>query len=586
MKMGSVPADGILSALFIDYDNIYLSLKNRNQEAAARFARNPVMWISQLMNGRLIKGERQRGLHRRIAVARCYGNPVPWRQGRNGPEDPHCFARVRHHFLRAGMEVVDCPKVTSQFKNASDIRIACDIRDFIDHRVRYDEFIILSGDSDFTPVLLNLRSYDRRRVIYTNEYTSPYYRAFCDGWVEEPELINALLQMQPLSAPEAHAEIAYDPQYYDYNAPAAVAHSPAPALQAPPSADQAKRRKFAPGEGAVQSLIDDFKAIGQEITQLVVDIVEKSQKPVPLAFLADRAQKMIGQPKTVGTNWAGSGGFLNFLQQNLPPHLKISDKPPQVVYNPAKHKLAVEGSAQEPAPRNGAAMAPPQPAASSSSKLGELQQSITRIYTACQAPPLPPSEYQLLFTLIAAEVRDHGFRPNETAAAVVARAQDAGLKLSPGDVAFVLGAVDEIDPWLERTQSAAAVARAYRDYVLRRCQAAGLNLTDDEHQLIQVWFGASQWGQQRNENNAEKLRGPSPLPRAPFASPRSDGFGHGDAGNDRKYGSDLARRPASPQAGERSDIPLPPDFCFEPEPQIESPLDLGARSPIRLNLLK
>src|SRR5262249_47734959 len=128
-----------------------------------------------------------------------------------------------------------------------------------------------------------------------------------------------------------------------------------------------------------------------------------------------------------------------------------------------------------------------------STKYVELQHSITRIYEASKAPPLPPSEYQVLFTLIATEVHENSFSALKTGAAVVERAEKHGVRLHMKDVAFVLDAIDEMDPWLEHTRSAGAVARAYRDFVLTKCNAAGLKLTEDEYQLIQVWFGASQW---------------------------------------------------------------------------------------------
>ncbi|HET9395575.1 MAG TPA: NYN domain-containing protein, partial [Nitrospiraceae bacterium] len=189
-----VSAGVCLSALFIDFDNIYLSLKGRDEEAASRFSRNPSFWMSQVVNGSLIRSESGiNTLRRRIAVGRCYGNPVPRRTGRDGVGDPTSFAYVRHNFMRAGLEVVDCPHLTSQFKNSSDIRIACDVRDYLDHATRFDEFIILSGDADFTPVLLSLRSHNRHTVIYANEYTSPYYKAFADGRVEEDDLIRCLM---------------------------------------------------------------------------------------------------------------------------------------------------------------------------------------------------------------------------------------------------------------------------------------------------------------------------------------------------------------------------------------------------------
>lgn len=573
--MGAVSVDGLLSALFIDYDNVYLALRNRNEEAASRFARNPAVWFSQLLNGRLIKSADGRHQYRRrIAVARCYGNPAPWRNGRNGPEDPNCFAFVRHNFLRAGMEVVDCPKLTSQFKNSSDIRMACDIRDYLSHPVRFEEFIILSGDSDFTPILMNLRSYDRRRAIYTNEYTSPYYRAFCDGWVEEADLMNFLLQTPQMALGDSTPEqLGYDaaPQ------PALASYAPKTAIPQLNGMDGAAKKRSGGSDGAVQSLIADFKVISQEITQLVVDIVENSHKPVPLAYLADRAQKALGQPKTVGTNWAGFGGFLNFLQQNLPKTLSISEKPPQVVYNPARHALSEEQhfSAQVQPPAAKAA------AQSNSSKIADLQRSITRIYDACQAPPLPPSEYQLLFTLIASEVRERGFRPETTAEAVVIRAEDAGLKLSVKDVSFVLDAVDEIDPWLERTQSPAAVARAYRDYVLARCKNSGLQLSDDEHQLIQVWFGASQWGQTTGAEQNVAAHQPQPrmertgLQRPFIAAENPNGPSHFQAPRQRIN---------APQ-NTPGEIPLPPDFGFASDFEPESPLESG-RFPMKFNFSK
>lgn len=513
-----------LSALFIDFDNIYLSLKGRDEEAAARFARNPAFWLSQIVSGALVRTDAPTPpTRRRIAVGRCYGNPVPRRSGREGAGDPCSFAFVRHNFMRAGLEVVDCPHLTSQFKNSSDIRIACDVRDYLDHPTRFDEFIILSGDADFTPVLLSLRSHNRQTIIYANDYTSPYYKAFSDGRIREEDLIRCLMQPEALlgddhgQMPQPALEAPSQQRAPALEQPARVPSLEAPQRSAAPNlpprqpqpaiaaavADASHKRRAAPGgtaDAAIQSLIDDFKVIGSEILELVLDVVENSEKPVPLAYLADRAQKALGHPKTIGTNWAGSGGFLNFLTQNLPENLRLTEKPPHFVYNPSKHRLRDEPLPAEAhltaqAIAQGAA-AQRQPQGGNSGRLAELQRSITRIYEACKAPPLPPSEYQLLFTLIAAEVRENGFAPGRSADAVVKRASEAGLKLGAKDVAFVIEAVDEIDPWLEHSRSPSAVARAYRDYVLAHCAQAGVGLTDDECQLIQVWFGASQWAGQ------------------------------------------------------------------------------------------
>ena len=103
------------------------------------------------------------------------------------------FPFVRHHFLRAGFEVIDCPPLTAQLKNSSDIRMVMDIRDYLTHDTYFDEFIILSGDADFTPVLHRLRAHARRTVIFANDFTAAPYTAISDGEVREADLIALIL---------------------------------------------------------------------------------------------------------------------------------------------------------------------------------------------------------------------------------------------------------------------------------------------------------------------------------------------------------------------------------------------------------
>ena len=71
----------ILTAVFVDYDNIYLSLKKRSEEAAKRFAKDAISWIKEIESGTLISATNAPplGRPRRIVVNRCYGNPVPRR---------------------------------------------------------------------------------------------------------------------------------------------------------------------------------------------------------------------------------------------------------------------------------------------------------------------------------------------------------------------------------------------------------------------------------------------------------------------------------------------------------------------------
>ena len=124
---------------------------------------------------------------------RCYGNPVPRRNAHDNSTDMNSFPFVRHHFLRAGFEVIDCPPLTAQLKNSSDIRMVMDVRDYLTHDTYFDEFIILSGDADFTPVLHRLRAHARRTVIFANDHTAAPYTAISDGEVRESDLIALIL---------------------------------------------------------------------------------------------------------------------------------------------------------------------------------------------------------------------------------------------------------------------------------------------------------------------------------------------------------------------------------------------------------
>ncbi len=303
----------LLSTIFIDYDNIYLSLKRKNDEAAKRFAKDAGVWLREIESGRLITPTN--GLAattpRRIVMNRCYGNPVPRRNASDNATDMNSFPFVRHHFLRAGMEAVDCPPLTSQLKNSADIRMVMDVRDLLGHDTYFDEFIILSGDADFTPLLHRLRAHARRTVVFANDHTAAPYTAIADGEIREANLISLLLE-GATSATETEA------------APAAATAQTAPSSA--PSLDAMRR----------------------EILAEVVGWVKSAGQPVPLEALADRAVRTLGHDRTVGTGWAGAGSFSNLLTKGLPAEIRLSDQAPYYVFD-ASRQLAAKPETRRPA---------------------------------------------------------------------------------------------------------------------------------------------------------------------------------------------------------------------------------------------
>ena len=321
--MNRLPSGPTLTTVFVDYDNIYLSLKKKNDEAAKRFAKDSSVWLQAILSGELITPTSSLAAvgERRLVMNRCYGNPVPRRNSNDNSTDMNSFPFIRHHFLRSGFEVIDCPPLTAQLKNSADIRIVMDIRDIISHDTHFDEFVILSGDADFTPVLHRLRAHARRTVVFANDSTAQPYTAISDGEIRESSLIQILTRTQ---------------------APAQVTTS---------HGDPATRELAAP----VRVPVVDLEAARTAILNEVVSFVRNAPQAVPLETLADRAVRVVGHERTVGTQWVGYGSFRDLLLAALPDDIHLSDTAPYTVFDANRHinasgLIAPPPQAQLPAP--------------------------------------------------------------------------------------------------------------------------------------------------------------------------------------------------------------------------------------------
>ena len=480
----------ILSAIFVDYDNIYLSLKRKNEEAAKRFAKDANLWLNALASGDLITthGTNAPQTERRIVMNRCYGNPIPRRNAHDNSTDMNSFPFVRHHFLRSGFEVIDCPPLTAQLKNSADIRMVMDVRDYLTHETYFNEFIILSSDADFTPVLHRLRAHARRNIIFTNDHTASPYTAICDGEVRESDLLTLLMTGNLASHDERK---------------------------------QADEKKLAPMSSA------DLAVLRKEIIAEVVDSVRTANQPVPLEALADRAVRAIGHDKTAGTSWAGAGGFRDLLLQDLPTELSVSPQPPYFVFDTSRQVTShsqVPAAAAKPEPNpapqsvteqvleaaSAAPAAAPTPDSVAATRAAQdqartpnvaaahptsekpqsvIQQSIARIHEASQAPPLSPPEYRTLFEKMAEEISANNLSGSQTLDNIALRCLDAGVDVRKDDIRFVLEVVSEPDPWFEQGASGNLFASRFRNFVVARCRTHGLSLSANELDLVEAWFG-------------------------------------------------------------------------------------------------
>ncbi len=198
----------IRTALFVDFDNVFGSLFSIRPSAAHAFGRSPDDWLRFFETGQHAQppGSDAPPVPRSILMRRCYLNPEgfidPARADR--PTDIHepaersagapvHFRGFRGFFTRAGFSVVDCPRLTRGTKNSADIVMAMDIMDALAHPTRFEEFIILSADADFTPVLVRLREHDRRTSVYANRLAAAPYRAASDFLIGEHDFIERAL---------------------------------------------------------------------------------------------------------------------------------------------------------------------------------------------------------------------------------------------------------------------------------------------------------------------------------------------------------------------------------------------------------
>lgn len=110
----------IKAALFIDFDNVYLSLRNDYSESVARRFANPSRWMPWLKAGAYVTDRDELMGDRSTLIRRCYGSPERIRP-------------FRVYFVHSGFQVVDCPPLTTSGKNSADIVMTLDIADAIEH---------------------------------------------------------------------------------------------------------------------------------------------------------------------------------------------------------------------------------------------------------------------------------------------------------------------------------------------------------------------------------------------------------------------------------------------------------------------
>ena len=284
----------------------------------------------------------------------------------------------------------------------------------------------------------------------------------------------------------------------------------------------ARNKNLLPEPESDTTALSDIRS---QITSEIEQVVSHSDAPVALAFLADKAQRTVGYEKTIGSNWAGFGSFLNFLQNNLPDTMRITTNQPYYVVDERRHK-AVKPKIQEtpkinyPDPHagqthtqshaqnhsnevyrqqeevqahlpveEGYAIPPRQQEANQILENNQsIRDTISRVHEYTHVPALAPSEYQVLFEVITDELSEVGLKGRQTCFNISSRAKIDSVELTPEDAQFVLDIISEADPWFEKGISPPLFAERFLNAIIARCRANGLHLTQEEFELVSAWF--------------------------------------------------------------------------------------------------
>ncbi len=155
-------------ALYCDFENIALGVRDANY---AEFDINPI--LERL----LVKGS--------IVVKKAY---CDWDRYKS-------FKATMHE---AAFELIDIPHLRQSGKNSADIRMVVDALDLCYTKSHVDTFVIISGDSDFSPLVSKLRENAKTVIgVGVKNSTSDLLMNNCDEFIFYDDVVRELERKKP-----------------------------------------------------------------------------------------------------------------------------------------------------------------------------------------------------------------------------------------------------------------------------------------------------------------------------------------------------------------------------------------------------
>src|SRR5689334_8103913 len=154
------PPEVTSMALFCDFENIALGVRDANYE---KFD------IGKVLERLLLKGS--------IVVKKAY---CDWER----------YKTFKGPMHEASFELIEIPHVRQSGKNSADIRMVVDALDLCYTKSHVDAFVIVSGDSDFSPLVSKLRENNKTVIgVGVKKSTSDLLVSACDEFIYYDDLV-------------------------------------------------------------------------------------------------------------------------------------------------------------------------------------------------------------------------------------------------------------------------------------------------------------------------------------------------------------------------------------------------------------
>ncbi len=161
------PGDTRNMALFCDFENVALGVREAHHDSFD---------IAKVLERLLLKGS--------IVVKKAY---CDWERYREFKKDMH----------EAAFELIEIPHVRQSGKNSADIRMVVDALDLCYTKSHVDTFVIISGDSDFSPLVSKLRENNKVVIgVGVKQSSSDLLVANCDEFIFYDDLVREKTRKQ------------------------------------------------------------------------------------------------------------------------------------------------------------------------------------------------------------------------------------------------------------------------------------------------------------------------------------------------------------------------------------------------------